>query len=131
MATQARRGLIWRAAWLVAVAVVVVLWRAAGGGSTYVVQIEFGMAPDFLTGAEVVVDGNVVGTLERYRRRTLNGFEVSEGDHTVEVRKDGCPGEPTRVTAGFGGTVVRLMAEPGERYDREREVYDCVIRLTP
>ena len=131
MANNPRRGLIWRGAWLVAVAALVVLWRACAGGPSTYVQIEFGMDPEYLTGARVVIDGEVVGTLERLRGRTLNGFPVDEGDHTVEVRREGCTSETARVTTGFGGTTVRLMAEPAEAVSPEDGSYGCVVRLQP
>ena len=84
--TDPRRGFRWRAAWFVVVAVMLVLWRlAAGGGGSHVIQIEFGMDPETFTGAEVLVDGQVVGTLERLRNRTLNGFRLEEGQHRLEL----------------------------------------------
>ena len=106
-----RRGLRWRAAWLVVVAVMLAVWRlAAGGGGSHVIQIEFGMVPE-LEGASVTIDGVEAGTLEKRRNRTLNGFRVDEGDPTVQVDAEGCPGVPERVTTGFGAGVVRVMAE--------------------
>jgi len=127
MGNDPRRGLVWRAAWLVTVIALVLLWRACMGGPQYVIQIEFGMDPEWFTGAEVVIDGETVGTLERLRSRTLNGFRVEEGDHTVEVRREGCTSEPARVTSGFGGAQIRLMAVPDEGARGGERV--CVVRL--
>ncbi len=127
MANDPRRGMAWRAAWLVMIVLSLVLWRSSLGGPSYIVQIEFGMDPEYLTGAEVVIDGEVRGTLERYGARTVNGFEVDEGDHTVEVRKEGCNADTARITAGFGGTTLRIMAGPDSDYRGTESV--CVIRL--
>ncbi len=57
----------------------------------------------------------------------LFGFRVGEGDHTVEVRREGCRAEPTSVTMGFGGTRVVLMAVPDSDY-RDGDS-GCVLRL--
>ena len=118
--------MIWRAAWMVAVMILIVIGRSCLG-PTHFVQIEFGMDPEYLAGAEVLIDGEVVGTLERRGSRTVNGFGVEEGDHTVEVRTEDCEGEPVRITSGVGGTTVRLMAVPEDSYRDERTV--CVVRL--
>lgn len=112
-----RRGLSWRAASFVAVAVVMVLWRLAAGNPGQVIQIEFGVDPEVFTGAEVVVDGQVVGTLERLGNRTLNGFEVDEGLREVALRKGGFTSAPTMVdVGGFGAGPRRLVAEVEDRY---------------
>ena len=127
MANDPRRGLMWRAAWLLAVILVIILWRGCLGGPRYVIQVQFGMDPEFLTGAEVVIDGTVAGTLGRIGSRTVNGFEVEEGEHTVEVRREGCEADPVRITSGFGGTTVMLIAEPDSNGRGAEE--SCVIRL--
>ena len=54
---SAVRGMRWRAALLVAGALVVVLWRVTAGGPTTIIQIEFGMYPEEFVGATVVIDG--------------------------------------------------------------------------
>jgi hypothetical protein len=46
------------------------------------------------------VDGDSVGTLERLGRRYVNGFEVSKGEHTVELRTSNCETRPEQVTLG-------------------------------
>jgi hypothetical protein len=114
---QALRGIRWRLAWLVAGAVLVVLWRVAGGGAGgYVVQIQFGAVPE-LEGATVLIDREAAGTLFKRGSRTLTGFRVDKGEHVVQVNMAGCPGEPTRVTAGeFGSGPLMLLAEVEDRY---------------
>ena len=126
MANNPRRGLAWRAAWLVAVIIVILLARACMGGPQYVIQVQFGMDPEFLIGAEVIIDGEVAGTLERMGGRTVTGFRVEEGEHTVEVRREGCDSDQANVTTGFGGTTVVLMAVPDSETRGVEEV--CVVR---
>jgi len=105
-----------RIALVVTALLLVVVWKVAMGASRSVVIIEFGQAPELLEGAEVLVDGEVVGTLRRMGARTQTGFELVDGRHTVEVRREGWGSEPLEVTGGFGGERVLLLAEPGERY---------------
>jgi hypothetical protein len=93
----------------------------------YVVQIQFGIAPEVLAGAEVVIDGEVVGILQRHGDRTVSGFAVEEGDHTAELRLPGCESERTRFTSGFGGALVTLMWYPDIRIQGGDSV--CVLRL--
>jgi len=119
--------MVWRAAWLVAVVLVILLWRGCMGGPQYVIQVRFDMDPEFLIGAEVVIDGQVAGTLQRVGSRTITGFRVEEGDHTVEVRLDGCNSDTARITTGFGGTRVVLMAVPDSETRGAEQV--CVVRL--
>lgn len=124
---DARRGLRWRAAWLVAGAAVAVMWTLArGDGGRYVVQVEFGAAPD-LEGATVLIDGVEAGTLARRGNRTLTGFRVAEGDHVIIVRTSQCPGRPTAVTTGFGAAAVRLVAYQEGNVEREGEA--CWVEL--
>jgi hypothetical protein len=103
-------------AWLAVVAVVMVLWRQTAGKPAYAIQIEFGMDPESFVGAEVWVDGDSVGVLERYRGRTLNGFRVEAGPREVRLMKEGFGSEPTTVdVGGFGSRSLRLMAELEDR----------------
>ena len=122
-----RRGLAWRVAAVAAVAILVILWKSCVGGPAYVVQVYFGMAPEVLAGAEVVIDGEVVGALERHGGRTLSGFPVGEGDHTAGLRLPGCESELARFTSGFGGSSVTLVWYPDITVRGGDSV--CVLRL--
>ena len=125
---NARRGILWRAAWFVAVAAMLVLWRVAGGrGGGHVIQIQFGMAPE-LEGATVLIDQEAAGTLAKRGARTLAGFRVDEGEHLVQVGMEGCPGEPARVTIGFGAGTVMLLAEIEDRYVGGQAACRVVLR---
>jgi hypothetical protein len=122
-----RRGLAWRVATVAMVAIVIILWRSCVARPAYVVQIEFGLAPEVLAGAEVVIDGEVVGLLARQGNRTLSGFPVAEGDHTVELRLPGCESEQARFTSGFGGARVVFMWYPDVRMQGADSI--CVLRV--
>lgn len=100
MAIDFQRGPRYYAAGSVAVVILFLLWRAYAGGPSYVLQIDYQWAADFVEGAEVVVDGAVVGKLERIGRRTVNGFKVAKGDHVVTLRTENCAVEEQPVTLG-------------------------------
>lgn len=122
------RALRWRAAWLVAAVLVLVLWRVAGGrGGGHVIQIQFGTVPE-LEGARVLIDQEAAGTLVKRGARTLAGFRVDEGEHLVQVGMEGCPGEPARVTTGFGAGTVMLLAEIEDRYVAGESACRVVLR---
>lgn len=113
---QAVRGIRWRIAWLVAGALVVILWRVAGGGrGGHIVQIQFGLAPE-LEGATVLIDQEAAGTLQKRGSRTVTGFRVQEGEHLFQVGTETCPGEPMRVSTGFGAGALMLLAEMEDRW---------------
>ena len=122
-----RRGLIWRVSAVAAVAIFIILWRSCVGGPAYIVQVQFGIAPEVLAGAEVVIDGAVVGVLEQHGNRFVSGFRVEEGDHTAELRLPGCESERARFTSGFGGARVTLLWYPDITVQGADSV--CVLRL--
>jgi hypothetical protein len=122
-----RRGLLWRVAAVGTAVVLVVLWKSGVRDPSYVLQIQFGNAPDILAGAEVVIDDSVVGSLKREGARTVSGFRVEEGDHTAKLRLPGCTSETARFTSGFGGALVTLMWYPDITARGSESV--CVLRL--
>ena len=109
------RPLRWRAALAVTGAIMAwMVWSATGGG-VHIIQIEFGIAPEVLVGAEVLIDGESVGTIARPRARTVNGFEVEPGIHTVELRLADFGAEPITIdTKEYGGSAL-LMVDFSER----------------
>lgn len=109
------------------VLIVVILWKSCVNRPAYLVQIQFGIAPEVLGGAEVVIDGEVVGSLQRHGGRTVSGFPVEEGDHTAELMLPGCESERARFTSGFGGARVTLMWYPDIRVQGTDSM--CVLRL--
>ena len=100
MAIDFRRGPRWYSAGAIAVVVLFLLWRAYAGPPSYILQIDYQWAADFVEGADVMVDGDSVGTLEKLGRRFVNGFEVARGDHTVELRTANCETRSEKVTLG-------------------------------
>jgi hypothetical protein len=107
---SAKRGIRWRLALIVVGAATLLLWRVMAGPPTTVIQIEFGMYPQEFVGATVLIDGEVRGQLERRGARTVNGFKVPEGDHTVQLRLPEIESEVENVTtvAGAPNTVMRM-----------------------
>jgi hypothetical protein len=101
----------YRIALLAIVVSLIAMWFVFGGNSSSVIVIEFGISPRDLIGTEVVIDGEVVGTLQRMGSRTQTGFKVSDGDHIVTLRHPEFRTRQTRVTSGFGGQRVLLVAD--------------------
>ena len=91
------------------------VWLVLGRGRSYVVQIDWGWAGDLTTGAEVLVDGAVVGKLEPTGRRPVRGFEVAKGTHVVTLGGGPCDVRPDTVTLGPERIAV-LMADVEERH---------------
>ncbi|NJD18106.1 MAG: hypothetical protein FIA95_02310 [Gemmatimonadetes bacterium] len=89
-------------------------WLVLGRARSYVIQIDWAWTGDLATGAEVLVDGVVVGTLEPMRRRPVRGFEVEKGTHVVTLRGGPCETRPDTVAVGPGRIAV-LMADVDER----------------
>jgi hypothetical protein len=114
MAIDFRRGPRWYAAGAVAVVILFLLWRAYAGWPSYIVRIDYQWAADLVEGAEVLVDGESVGRLERLGRRTVNGFRVTKGEHEVDLRLADCETRPEKVTLGPSRIVV-LNADFEER----------------
>ena len=94
------------------------LWLWARGGTGYLIQVDYSFTGDFLDGAEVFIDGERVGTLERYGKgQRVTGFQVEPGEHEVRVQKDRCEGEPKKVTLSPTETrFVLLMADIEDGY---------------
>ncbi len=109
MAIDFLRGPRWYAALAVVCVILFVLWVAMGGAPGHVVQIDWGWAGDLATGAEVVVDGAVVGTLEPMGRRPVRGFEVGKGAHEVTLRGGPCAARPDTVRLGPPRTAVMML----------------------
>lgn len=103
-----------RVAILAVGALLAALWFGFGGGESAVILIEFGISPQDLVGTEVVIDGEVAGTLERMGSRTQTGFRVKDGDHVVTLRHPELRTRQTRVTSGFGGERVLLVVDFGQ-----------------
>ncbi len=127
MAIDFRRGPRWYAAGAIAVVILFLLWRGYAGWPSYIVQIDYQWAADLVEGAEVLVDGEVVGKLERLGRRTVNGFEVAKGEHVVDLRLPDCETRPEKVTLGPSRIVVLNRRLRGALFGRAPRV----LRVLP
>ena len=113
------RLLRWRAAITIVGAVFVLAYFWASGRSGYTVQIDYSWTGAMLEGAEVIIDGEVAGTLQRYGNATYaTGFQVEAGTHMVRVVHEYCPGgRDYEVTVGRAeGRLAILMADIAEEY---------------
>ena len=109
-----RRSMRWRAAIMLVGTGLVIAWVVMTGGTTHIIQIDFRWFGPFLEGAQVEIDGQVVGTLRPYGRNNwVTGFEVEAGEHTVRVLKEGCDSSrPEPVTlGGMEGRLKTFMAD--------------------
>ena len=77
------------------------------------VSIEFG-AIDAAEGAEVVIDGVVVGKLEKTGQATRTSFPVKKGDHEVTIKSASFDCEPAKVRLELPSQKVRLMLDVSE-----------------
>lgn len=97
---------------MVVSAVLAISWLFLSGQTAYIVQIDFTWAGDFLEGADVEIDGEVVGQLQKYGTQFVSGFEVEAGQHTVRVQRPDCEGRPDTITLGMSeGRRAVLMAD--------------------
>ena len=97
-------------------------------GPRYVIQIDFGVFPEDLEGTEVVIDGEVVGSLVRRGARTRTGFKVEEGDHVVSLKHATIRSEPRELTSGFGAGQLILTVDFEDRYDGTKSESVLVLR---
>jgi hypothetical protein len=88
-------------------------------GGEMIIQLDYSMYPEVFEGAEVEIDGNVVGELRRHGQITRSGFEVGKGSHTVRVLHPEFRCEPARIAMEMPGQKARFMLDLEERYDRQ------------
>ena len=113
------RLLRWRGAIGVVGNGLVFAWVWMSGGTTHLIQIDYSWAQEMLEGAEVEIDGEVVGVLQRYGRSSyVTGFEVEPGEHVVRISVDGCVGKPdTARLGGSHGRRVTFMADVDDGFN--------------
>jgi len=90
-----------------------IIYLAMGGrfgpGSKGAIQIEYGMYPDEFQGAEVLIDGQVAGTLKPFGSATRTGFEVTQGEHVVRIRHPRIASSERRVEIKAGSGVLLIL----------------------
>jgi hypothetical protein len=113
------RSMRWRMAILVVGTGLVMAWVWMTGGTTHVMQIDFSWGGEFLEGAQVEIDGQNVGVLQRYGRSNwVTGFEVEPGEHVVRILRSGCEATPESFSiGGDDGRLVTFMADVDDGYD--------------
>ena len=116
---QGLRALRWRAAIMLVGAGLVMAWVVMSGGTRHIVQIDYTWGGPFLDSAQVEIDGQIAGVLQRYGRSNyVTGFEVEPGEHVVRVLRDGCEGTPKTVRlGGEDGRLATFMADVEDGYD--------------
>ena len=107
------RALRWRGAIGIVGLGLVLAWLWMSGGTRHLIQIDYSWAKQELDSAEVEINGEVVGILQRYGRSNfVTGFEVEPGERVVSVSIDGCPGIPdTALLGGSHGRRVTFVAD--------------------
>jgi hypothetical protein len=83
----------------------------ASGRAGYTLQIDYSWTGDFLEGAEVYVNGEVIGVLEPYgRSQRQTGFTLEPGEYKVRIVHPSCEhGREYDVKLGDGGPRLTVM----------------------
>ncbi len=87
---------------LVALAIFLLAGGHLGPGNRGSIVIEFGADPEHFAGAQVEVDGKVVGVLKPFGSATKMGFAVKKGAHSVRVLRP-----------PYGSRAREISVEPG------------------
>ena len=91
------------------------------------ISIEFGMYPEELEDAQVIVNGELVGTLERIGQATRTSFPVEPGIHEVAIRHPRLRCQPAKVEAQLAGQKVRLMADIREQWNPDGSMFPVIV----
>ena len=78
------------------------------------VLIEWGVSPETFEGADVEIDGKVVGKLQKFGAATRTAFPVDKGDHTVRVLHPKFDCEPFHYDAVLNGDKLFLLLDFAE-----------------
>jgi hypothetical protein len=106
-AFRIRIGLI--GAGILTTLIYVALGGRFGPGSKGAIQIEYGMYPEEFSGAEVLIDGEVAGTLKPFGSATRTGFEIERGEHAVRIRHPRFPSMERKVQVEAGSGVLLIL----------------------
>ena len=80
-------------------------------GDENVIQLDFSLYPEDFEGSGVEIDGELVGTLERFGQAMRSGFEVSPGEHAVRIAHPRFDCDPIRVRLERPGEKIRIMLD--------------------
>jgi hypothetical protein len=87
------------------------LGQGCSDANAHTVEIDVSKAPQVLAGAQVLIDGEVVGVLPAEGSATLASFGVRAGEHTVELRKEGYESQPFQLSDAPAGDTSSLKAD--------------------
>ena len=107
-------NIFWVRVALIAIPLVALFGYVATGGSFEQkanITIEFGIEASEFVGCEVEIDGEVVGTLQRFGNANRTAFAVKDGKHTVRVLHPEFECEPVSVNSGAGAQTVLLVLD--------------------
>ena len=113
------RAMRWRAATFLVGLALVFAWVSLSGRTGHTIQIDYSWARELLDSADVEINGEVVGILQRYGRSNfVTGFSVEPGEHVVRVLASDCVGVPeTVVLGGSDGRFALFMADVEDGFD--------------
>lgn len=94
------------------------LWASGIFATKKAIVIDYGILGEDALGAEVFIDDELAGRLERLAPTNRTGFEVSEGVHTVHVLHPDFDWEPIRVETQASRSAIFLQLDVAERYDQ-------------
>jgi hypothetical protein len=103
------------------------MWWYASGGPGYILQIDYSWTGDVLEGADVIIDGELAGALERRSGQYVTGFRVTAGEHRVSVRTAKCAGRSEALTMNPRNRRVLVLADLAEGF--EGGLFRCTVVL--
>jgi len=107
-------NIFWVRVAFIAIPIVAMIGFLISGGSfeeKASIVILYGMEPQLFEGAEVEIDGEVVGVLKRFGNANRTAFAVEDGKHTVRVLHPEFDCEPITVNSGAGANTVQLVLD--------------------
>ena len=88
------------------------LGQACGDAANHTIQIDFSEGSDVLAGAQVVIDGVVVGELQPGGAAASVSFKVTAGNHSLELRKEGYESQAFEIVGAAAEGTTSLTAKP-------------------
>jgi len=82
---------------------------------------------DQAEGANVMVDGEVVGQLKLFGQNPTTAFEIEDGQHEIRVEIPGLKSEPKTINTDAPGQSVDLWLEFEERYNPDGTITPMAV----